>query len=135
MLDLIKKTMLAGIGATVTTKETIERALHDYVEKGKLSATDAQSLAERIVADGKQEFEQAKHDLGQRFQEMLKKSNFATREEMDALHKRVATLEGIHHKPAETHGHKHAEEHPARHAEAGHHKAAETTHKPAKAHH
>ncbi len=84
MIDLIKKTMLAGIGATVTTKEKIEGVLHEYVEKGKLSTQDAKNLADRIVADGKQEFEQAKNDLGQRFQELLKKSNFATREELNA---------------------------------------------------
>jgi polyhydroxyalkanoate synthesis regulator phasin len=93
MIDLIKKTMLAGIGATVTTKEKIEGVLHEYVEKGKLSTADAKNLADRIVADGKQEFEQAKTDLGKRFQEMLKKSNLATREELAAVEKRLAALE------------------------------------------
>jgi len=93
MIDLIKKTMLAGIGATVTTKEKVEHVLHEYVEKGKLSTQDAKNLADRIIADGKQEFEQAKTDLSQRLQELLKKSNFATREELNALEKRVAALE------------------------------------------
>jgi polyhydroxyalkanoate synthesis regulator phasin len=93
MIDLIKKTMLAGIGATVTTKEKIEGALHEYVEKGKLSAHDAKNLADRIVADGKQEYEQARHDLSQRFEELLKKSKLATREELAALEKRIAALE------------------------------------------
>jgi len=93
MIDLIKKTMLAGIGATVTTKEKIEGVLHEYVEKGKLSTQDAKHLADRIVADGKQEFEQAKSDLSQRFQELLKKSNLVTRDELAALERRLADLE------------------------------------------
>jgi len=93
MIDLIKKTMLAGVGATIVTKEKVETLLHDYVEKGKLSTADAKNLADRIVADGRQEYEQAKRDLGQRFQEMLKKSNLATREELAALEKRLAALE------------------------------------------
>jgi polyhydroxyalkanoate synthesis regulator phasin len=101
MIDLIKKTMLAGIGATVTTKEKIEPLLKEYVEKGKLSAQEAKSLAERIVADGRQEFEQARHDLGQRVSELLKKSNLATRDELSALEKRVAALESK--KVAHTH--------------------------------
>ncbi len=96
MIDLIKKTVLAGIGATVTTKEKIEGMLGEYVEKGRLSAHEAKSLAERIVEDGKQEFESAKNDLGQRFDDMLKKSNFATRQELDALAKRVHALEAKH---------------------------------------
>jgi polyhydroxyalkanoate synthesis regulator phasin len=93
MIDLIKITVLAGIGATVTTKEKIESLLNDYVEKGKLSAHEAKSLAERIVEDGKQEFEQTKNDLSQRFNDLLKKSNFATRDEITKLEKRIHALE------------------------------------------
>ena len=37
MLDILKKTILAGIGATVTTKERVESVLEDLVEKGKIS--------------------------------------------------------------------------------------------------
>jgi polyhydroxyalkanoate synthesis regulator phasin len=107
MIDLIKKTMLAGIGATAITKEKVESLLGEYVEKGKLSAQDAKSMADRIVADGRQEYEQVRHDLGVRFNEMLKKSNFATREELDAFEKRLAALE---HK---AHEHKTAPEHKA----------------------
>ena len=111
MIDLIKKTMLAGLGATVVTKDKIEGVLHEYVEKGRLSTTDAQNLAERIVADGRQEFEQAKRDLGERFNELLKKSNFATRDELIKLEKRLHALEGhdakSHSHTAHSHPHKH----------------------------
>jgi polyhydroxyalkanoate synthesis regulator phasin len=112
MIDLIKKTMLAGLGATVVTKDKIESTLHEYVEKGRLSAGDAQNLAERIVADGRQEFEQTKRDLSERFNDLLKKSNFATREELTALEKRFAAHEALHdcqHEP------KHEAKHEAKH--------------------
>ncbi len=105
MIDLIKKTMLAGLGATVVTKDKIEGALHDYVEKGRLSATDAKNLADRIVADGRQEFEQAKRDLGERLNELLKKSNFATREELTTLESRLAALEAKHGASTKAHHH------------------------------
>jgi len=103
MLDLIKKTVLAGIGATVITKEKVEVLLNEYVEKGKLSAQDAKNLSERIVADGKHEFEQVKHDLSGRFQELLEKSKLATRDELTALEKRLATLEAKLHSHLEAH--------------------------------
>ncbi len=93
MIDIIKKTMLAGVGAAVVTKEKVEGALHEYVEKGKLSTQDAKNLAERIVADGRHEYEQAKTELSKRVQEILKKSNLVTREELAALEKRLAALE------------------------------------------
>jgi polyhydroxyalkanoate synthesis regulator phasin len=96
MIDLIKKTVLAGIGATITTKEKIEGLLEDYVEKGKLSAHEAKSLADRIVEDGKQEFEQAKTDISHRLNDLLKKSNLATRDELAKLEKRIHALEAHH---------------------------------------
>jgi polyhydroxyalkanoate synthesis regulator phasin len=103
MIDLIKKTVLAGIGASVTTKEKVESLLHEYVEKGKLSTQEAKSLADRIIADGKVEFEQTKQELGVRIQELLKKSNLATREELHAVEKRLAELEAKHHSGKHTH--------------------------------
>jgi len=108
MIDLIKKTVLAGIGATVTTKEKIEGLLNEYVEKGKLSANEAKSLADRIVEDGKQEFEQAKTDLSHRFNDLLKKSNLATRDELAKLEKRLHALEGH---DAKSHSHSHTHKH------------------------
>ena len=93
MIDLLKKTVLAGIGATVTTKEKIESVLGEYVEKGKLSTNEAKSLAERINEDGRQEFESAKHEVSARINEFLKKGNFASREDLAALEKRLALLD------------------------------------------
>ena len=36
MIDLMKKTLLAGIGATIITKEKVEEALQDYIRQGKV---------------------------------------------------------------------------------------------------
>jgi polyhydroxyalkanoate synthesis regulator phasin len=103
MIDLIKKTVLAGIGATVTTKEKIDGLLNEYVEKGKLSAHEAKSLADRIVEDGKQEFEQAKSDFSHLFNDFLKKANLVTRDEYAKLEKRLHALEAHHAHDAHSH--------------------------------
>ncbi len=47
MIDLMKKTLLAGIGATIITKEKVSEALQDYIRQGKVSAGDARIMAER----------------------------------------------------------------------------------------
>ena len=93
MLDIIKKTILAGVGATVTTKEKVECVLNDLVEKGKISSEEAKQMADKIVADGRREFEDAKESLGASFEEMLHKANLVTRSELDALEERVSKLE------------------------------------------
>ena len=37
MIELVKKTMLAGVGLAVVTKDKILESLDEYVEKGKLT--------------------------------------------------------------------------------------------------
>lgn len=93
MIDIIKKTLLAGVGATVTTKDQVEALLNDWVERGKISTEEARAMADRIIEDGKKEFDKARSDLAVRIEEMLNKANVASRNELAALEKRVAALE------------------------------------------
>ncbi|MBN2069292.1 MAG: hypothetical protein JW739_06615 [Opitutales bacterium] len=94
MIDAIKKTLLIGLGATVTTAEKIESALDDFVKKGKLSADEAKEVARKITEDGKKEYEEAKATLTESIEELLQKYNFATQKQLKALEERVAQLEG-----------------------------------------
>lgn len=85
--------MMAGIGATVVTKEAIESAMHDLVKQGKISATEAKATADKIAEEGKHELENTRDDLKSLFNELLKKANLVTQEQYSALEKRVALLE------------------------------------------
>ena len=55
MLETIKKTLLAGVGAAVITKEKVQDALEDYVREGKLKADDARIIADKIAERGRRE--------------------------------------------------------------------------------
>jgi polyhydroxyalkanoate synthesis regulator phasin len=93
MIDLIKKTMLAGIGATVVTKEKVEAALQDFVKQGKVSAEEARTVAARLAEEGRKEWESTSKDLGERIRELLAKADYARRLEVTALEQRVKALE------------------------------------------
>lgn len=93
MIDLLKKGMLAGLGATVTTKDTVESILNDLVEKGKLSRDEAKQTADNIVDQSRKEFEDVKGELNKRFVDMLNKGNVATKDDIAALEARVLELE------------------------------------------
>src|SRR6185312_14951749 len=56
MIDLLKKSVLAGLGMAVVTKEKVEEALGDFVRDGKLNASDAKIMAEKIAEQGRKEF-------------------------------------------------------------------------------
>lgn len=93
MIDSLKKTLLAGVGAAVVTKEKVEAALTDFVAQGKVSAADARKMAEKIAADGKQEFEKASEQLGGKLKEMLASMDARTQQRIADLEARVAALE------------------------------------------
>lgn len=95
MIDFIKKGMLASVGAAVVTKESAEKALNDLVEKGKISTADAREAADRIVEQGREEFEKTRADLDKLFEDMLHKAKFATQNDLAKLEARVTALEVV----------------------------------------
>jgi polyhydroxyalkanoate synthesis regulator phasin len=98
MIDLVKKTMLAGVGLAVVTKDKVLESLDELVAKGRLTKEEATSLSEKIVEEGKAETEKAKTEAGKLFTEMLHRANVVTQDQYDALAARVTELEGKLHK-------------------------------------
>ena len=94
MIDLIKKTMLAGVGAAVLTKEKVESTLNEFVKQGKVSATEAREMAEKVTAQGRQEFEKLSRDLSDKIHEKFAGIDHRAQQRLDALEARVAALEG-----------------------------------------
>ncbi len=99
MIDSIKKTMLAGIGAAIITKDKVESALSEFVDQGKVTAADAKSMAEKVAEDGRKEFDQVSDQMNGKIKEMLSKLNADTRDEITALEARVTALEKANRKP------------------------------------
>lgn len=93
MIDTLKKTLLAGVGAAVITKDKVESALEDFVAKGKVSAADARKMAEKIARDGREEFDQMSDQLGTKIKDVLARMDSKTQERLAALEARVETLE------------------------------------------
>lgn len=74
MINAIKKTLLAGIGAAVITKDKVEAGLDELVSQGKLSAADARGFARKLARDGRQEFGNVSQELGEKLQELALRS-------------------------------------------------------------
>jgi polyhydroxyalkanoate synthesis regulator phasin len=93
MIDLIKKTLLAGVGAAVVTKEKAEAALEDFVRQGKVTASDAKIMAEKIAEQGRKEFEEVSQTLTAKIKQALDRSDAATVKRIEELEQRVLVLE------------------------------------------
>ena len=93
MIDLIKKTLLASVGAAVVTKEKLEKSLDEFVREGKVSTNDARIMAEKILEQGRREFDEACAHLGSKLREMTPRADEPTMATLAALEKRVRVLE------------------------------------------
>jgi polyhydroxyalkanoate synthesis regulator phasin len=100
MIETFKKTLLAGLGAAVVTSEKVQAGLEDFVRQGKISATDARAMAEKIAGDGKREFEEVSAKFGDKVRELLAHADQRHLPRIEALEARVAMLEGKPEKAA-----------------------------------
>jgi polyhydroxyalkanoate synthesis regulator phasin len=93
MIDLIKKSLLVGAGAAAVTKEKIEQSLDEFVRKGKLTSADARIMADRILEQGRKEFDDACVQLGQKLRDFTARAEESTSARIAALEQRVRVLE------------------------------------------
>ena len=93
MIDIIKKTLLAGVGAAVITKEKVQASLDEFVKQGKVSGDEARQMADKITDQGRREFETMSRELNDKIREMFAGVDRKTQARIDALEARVAALE------------------------------------------
>jgi polyhydroxyalkanoate synthesis regulator phasin len=93
MIDLIKKSLLAGVGVAMVTKEKVEESLNEFVRDGKLSAQDARVMAEKIAEQGKREFDELSAKLGAKLKDFTARGEEETRAKLVALEQRLRVLE------------------------------------------
>lgn len=93
MTDSLKKTLLAGVGAAVVSKEKVEAVLGDLVRQGKVTSAEAKEVAEKLVAEGRREAETLRQELGEKLKGAFAGIDPRAQQRLDALEARVAALE------------------------------------------
>ena len=92
MPDIIKKTLLTGVGLALKTWDEVEELAKDLVDKGKMSEKDGR----KFLQDIKKRYEETQKKLEARVEktvkEFLKKSDVVTADELKALKKEVREL-------------------------------------------
>jgi polyhydroxyalkanoate synthesis regulator phasin len=94
MIDTFKKTLLAGLGAAVITKEKVQDSLEDYVKRGRISAAEAREMAGKVAEEGRREFDKASAALGGKARDLLASFDSKCIERIEHLEARVSALEG-----------------------------------------
>jgi polyhydroxyalkanoate synthesis regulator phasin len=100
MFDLLKKTILTGIGIASMTKDKIEELGKKISKESKLTEEEGK----KMVNDLLKQSEKARKDLEFQVQKLVKnaleKLDIPTRDELNRLEKRIKKLENLRTKKA-----------------------------------
>ena len=94
MLNLIKKTMLTGVGLAGLTKNKVEKLAKELAKKGKLSEKEGKKLVDDLLKKSEKARKDPEAQTEKVVRNTMKKMNFATREDILKLTKRIKNLEG-----------------------------------------
>ncbi len=92
MIDLVKKSLLTGLGLASLTKEKVEDVAKAFVEKGKMTEQEGRELVDELLARSEESKEELKKQIEERINAVMEKMNLARQSEVDALKKEIAEL-------------------------------------------
>lgn len=88
MFDMVRRALLAGIGAQEKAKELIE----DLVKKGELNQSEGAKLLKEVMEKAEKGGEEVDKKVGDVVQKTLDKLNMPSRKDIEALEKKVQEL-------------------------------------------
>ncbi len=92
MLDLIKKTMLTGIGIAMKTKDELEELVKEIVNKGELSENEGKSFLDDLKNKSEEAQKDFEEKIESKFKDLLKKADIATRDDVNDLKNEIEEL-------------------------------------------
>jgi len=93
MIDLVKKTLLTGVGVAALTKEKLEEIAKDFVEKGKMTEQEGRDLVDDLVTRSEESRAELMKQIEGKVECILKKMDLAKKSEVDALKLKIEELQ------------------------------------------
>ena len=93
MFEILKKTMLVGLGTATLTKSKIRETLQQLVEQGKITSDEAERMTKELIESGESEINELRGQMREALHSVLKNMNLAQKEDMDKLLSKVDNIE------------------------------------------
>ncbi len=95
MFDLLKKTILTGIGIASMTKDKIEKLGKKISEESKLTAEEGKKFVNDLLKQSEKARENLEAQVQKFVKNALEKLDIPTREDFNRLEKRIKKLENL----------------------------------------
>lgn len=93
MLDMIKNTMLMGLGMAAMTKDRIEQMARDIADNAKLSSDKGREFVDDVMKRAEQARSDMEGTVSRLVNENLKRVDLASRSDLEAIKSRLDRLE------------------------------------------
>ncbi len=91
--DLITRMVDIGVGAVVMTKDAVQKAVDDMVNRGEVSREEGRKLVDEMVEKGEQQRTHLQDMVDRAVERVMTRMDLAKRSELNHLQTRVNQLE------------------------------------------
>jgi poly(hydroxyalkanoate) granule-associated protein len=92
MAEMLRKVMLATIGAAVIAQEELEALVNRLVERGEIAEKDGKKLMHEMMDKRKSKTEKVEDEINKNITDVLERMNIPTRTDIDALSQKINGL-------------------------------------------
>jgi len=92
MLNIIKKSMLTGIGLALLAKDEVEDLAKEFVNKGKMSENEGMKFLEDLQKRYEETQKKLEDRVKETVKEFMKKADVVTGDELKGLKKEIREL-------------------------------------------
>ncbi len=93
MFELMKKTLLAGLGTAVITRTKVKEIMEKMVDQGKITSEEAERYTQELMENGEKELKEISDQISKSLGRLPSTFNLAEKDTLDALLSRVDNLE------------------------------------------
>lgn len=93
MESLLGKFLLSGLGVLVITEEKIVKFIEELTKEGEITQKGKKELLTEIIEKGEEKKKEIEGKIKEKVENMLSQMNVATKNDIQKLEKRIATLE------------------------------------------
>lgn len=92
MMELLRKVMLATMGAAVIAQEEVEALINRLIERGEIAEKDGKKLMHEMMDKRKSKSSQVQDEINKNITDVLERMNIPTRTDIDALSQKINGL-------------------------------------------
>lgn len=96
MIEMVRKVLLASIGAVALTQEEIEKFVSKLVERGEIAEKDGRKLVKDLMEKRRKKTtevkEESEEEFEKRMEEVLARMNIASKSDVDSINRKLTTL-------------------------------------------